>query len=113
MSFVGSSSVSTLWLISLSSGRQFIQQPMSLPLELVDKCIGEPVWIIMRHEQEYSGKLLGFDDFVNIILEDVTEYAGGKQTKLKKVLLHGRNVTMLIPGAIEGPAAPATLESES
>ncbi|KAM3414542.1 U6 snRNA-associated Sm-like protein LSm5 [Cercospora zeina] len=72
-----------------------------LPLELIDRCVGSPIWVIMKGDKEFSGTLMGFDDFVNMVLEDVTEYdyAGG-HTKLKKILLNGNNVAMLIPGGM-------------
>lgn len=77
-----------------------------LPLELVDKCIGSKIHIIMKSEKEIVGTLLGFDDFVNIVLEDVTEYEttvdGRKITRLEQILLNGNNITMLVPGG-EGP----------
>lgn len=41
--------------------------PEILPLELVDKCIGSKIWIIMRGERELVGVLRGFDEFVNIV----------------------------------------------
>lgn len=41
--------------------------PEILPLELVDKCIGSKIWIIMRGERELAGVLRGFDEFVNIV----------------------------------------------
>lgn len=41
--------------------------PQILPLELVDKCIGSRIWIIMRGDKELVGTLRGFDDFVNIV----------------------------------------------
>ena len=41
--------------------------------ELVDKCIGSRIWVIMRSEKEIVGTLRGFDDYVNMVLEDVTE----------------------------------------
>ncbi|KAI8487718.1 RNA-binding protein lsm5 [Branchiostoma belcheri] len=44
-----------------------------LPLELVDKCIGSRIHIVMKSDKEIVGTLLGFDDFVNMVLEDVTE----------------------------------------
>jgi U6 snRNA-associated Sm-like protein LSm5 len=41
---------------------------------------------------------VGFDDFVNMVLEDVTEYAGdGNEKKLKKILLNSNNVCMIVP----------------
>ena len=35
-------------------------------LELVDKCIGSRIHIIMKSDKEIVGTLLGFDDFVSI-----------------------------------------------
>ncbi|KAF2222177.1 U6 snRNA-associated Sm-like protein LSm5 [Elsinoe fawcettii] len=73
-----------------------------LPLELIDKCVGSKIWVIMKGDKEFSGTLLGFDDFVNMVLEDVTEvdYASGANTKLSKILLNGNNICMLIPGGL-------------
>ncbi|KAL4776330.1 LSM domain-containing protein, partial [Aspergillus nidulans var. acristatus] len=74
-----------------------------LPLELIDKCVGSRIWIIMKNDKEFSGTLLGFDDYVNMVLEDVTEFDyTGAQVKLPKILLNGNNICMLIPGG-EGP----------
>lgn len=45
---------------------------------------------------EFSGTLLGFDDYVNMVLEDVTEFDySGENTKLPKILLNGNNVCMV------------------
>lgn len=41
--------------------------PEILPLELVDKCIGSKIWILMRGDKELVGILRGFDEFVNIV----------------------------------------------
>lgn len=42
--------------------------------------------------------MLGFDDFVNMLLEDVTEVEntpeGRRITKLDQILLNGNNITM-------------------
>jgi len=77
-----------------------------LPLELIDKCIGSKIHIIMKNDKEIVGTLLGFDDFVNMVLEDVTEFEvlpeGKRITKLETILLNGNNITMMIPGG-EGP----------
>ncbi|KAI8853494.1 CRE-LSM-5 protein [Chytridium lagenaria] len=58
-----------------------------LPLELVDKCIGSRIWVLMKSEKEFVGTLLGFDDFVSRVV-----------TKLEQILLNGNNICMLIPG---------------
>ncbi|KAJ1998368.1 RNA-binding protein lsm5 [Coemansia thaxteri] len=63
---------------------------------------------MMKSEKEFVGTLLGFDDFVNMVLEDVTEYeTAGKTRKvnhLDQILLNGNNICMLVPGG-EGPDA--------
>ncbi|XP_078343864.1 U6 snRNA-associated Sm-like protein LSm5 isoform X2 [Oculina patagonica] len=70
-----------------------------LPLELIDKCIGSRIHIVMKSDKEIVGVLLGFDDYVNIVLEDVTVYEntpeGRRMTKLDQILLNGNNITMV------------------
>jgi U6 snRNA-associated Sm-like protein LSm5 len=70
-----------------------------LPLELVDKCVGERIWILLKGEREFVGTLKGYDDYVNILLEDVTEYEqtaeGKKTTKLDSIFLNGTNIAMV------------------
>ncbi|KAA8580527.1 hypothetical protein FQN60_013485 [Etheostoma spectabile] len=79
-----------------------------LPLELVDKCIGSRIHIVMKTDKEIVGTLLGFDDFVicvlhsdlvDMVLEDVTEFEitpeGRRITKLDQILLNGNNITMV------------------
>ncbi|KAI1518846.1 U6 snRNA-associated Sm protein LSm5 [Pyrenophora tritici-repentis] len=89
-----------------------------LPLELIDKCVGSQIWVIMNGGKEFTGKLVGFDDYVNMVLEDVTEMyrqpliainmdfvtnADGSDPaegniKLPKILLNGNNICMMVPG---------------
>ncbi|BEI84109.1 hypothetical protein CcaverHIS002_0407130 [Cutaneotrichosporon cavernicola] len=61
-----------------------------LPLELVDQCIGSPIWVVMKNEREFTGTLMGFDDYVNMVLKDVKEYEvtaqGIIETKLGQTL---------------------------
>ncbi|CAD0110817.1 unnamed protein product, partial [Aureobasidium uvarum] len=77
-----------------------------LPLELIDKCVGSRIWVIMKGDKEFSGTLLGFDDFVSkpIILSCINaailiDYTG-TSTKMSKILLNGNNICMLIPGGM-------------
>eukprot|EP00922_Rhytidocystis_sp_ex-Travisia-forbesii_P033052 GHVS01049164.1.p1 GENE.GHVS01049164.1~~GHVS01049164.1.p1 ORF type:complete len:146 (-),score=54.69 GHVS01049164.1:379-816(-) len=78
------------------------QVPSYLPLALVDKCTGSSIWVIMKGDKELVGTLRGFDDYVNMVLDDVTEYSftptGIKETHLDSILLNGTNITMLVPG---------------
>ncbi|XP_030045310.1 U6 snRNA-associated Sm-like protein LSm5 [Microcaecilia unicolor] len=50
----------------------------------------------MKSDKEIVGTLLGFDDFVNMVLEDVTEFEitpeGRRITKLDQILLNGNTL---------------------
>ncbi|KEP65587.1 UNVERIFIED_CONTAM: small nuclear ribonucleoprotein E, putative [Hammondia hammondi] len=91
--------------------------PSYLPLALVDKCIGSRMWIIMKGDKELAGTLRGFDDFVNMVLDDVTEYTftptGVKKTKLQSILLNGNSITMLVPGGDPEEAQQAESVAEA
>jgi U6 snRNA-associated Sm-like protein LSm5 len=74
-----------------------------LPQELMAKCVDQRVWIIMKNDRELVGILKGYDVYVNMVLEDITEYeknSRGQTTKvhLDKILLNGNNVAILVPG---------------
>lgn len=51
------------------------------PLALIDSCIGSKIWILMKGDKEVIGTLRGFDEFVNMVLEDVTEIEIGPNGK--------------------------------
>lgn len=56
----------------------------------------------MKGDKELTGTLRGFDDFVNMVLDDVVEVTfapdGKHKTRLNSILLNGNNITMLVPG---------------
>lgn len=59
----------------------------------------------MKGSKEITGTLIGFDDYVNMVLQDVTEYDGTANEKQhhSEILLNGNGICMLVPGG-EGPA---------
>ena len=38
-----------------------------MPSELIDRCIGSQIWVIMKGDKELVGTLRGFDVFVNMV----------------------------------------------
>ncbi|KFY73428.1 hypothetical protein V499_06484 [Pseudogymnoascus sp. VKM F-103] len=93
--------------LSISTPSATMTSTQLLPLELIDRCVGSKIWVVMKTDKEFTGTLTGFDDYVNMVLEDVTEFDyTGATTKMEKILLNGNNICMLIPGG-EGPLASA------
>mmetsp|Transcript_31430 Transcript_31430/g.46645 ORF Transcript_31430/g.46645 Transcript_31430/m.46645 type:complete len:93 (-) Transcript_31430:38-316(-) len=76
-----------------------------LPLELIDKAIGSQIWILMRGKTEVVGTLRGFDDYVNLVLDEAVEYQPDGEGKLIKkllgseILLNGNQIAVLVPGS--------------
>lgn len=56
----------------------------------------------MRDDSEFVGTLVGYDDYVNMVLEDVVEIErtpeGIKKTHIDEMLLNGATVAMIVPG---------------
>lgn len=69
-----------------------------LPLELVDRCIGSPIWVVMKNEREFTGTLMGFDDYVSAYrlgctpLREADDRHGaeGRNRVVREALLHLR-----------------------
>ena len=89
----------------MSSSVTSVGSASILPLALVEKGIGSRMWVIMRGNTEFVGTLKGFDDYVNIVLDEVTEYtydsAGTRSSSQLEgsILLNGNAVTFMVPGA--------------
>lgn len=76
-----------------------------LPLEVIDRSIGKKVRILMTSDKEFRGTLIGFDDYVNMVLEDVTVVTDNNDKDeqdviVKKMLLNGGQVAMIIPDVV-------------
>jgi U6 snRNA-associated Sm-like protein LSm5 len=64
----------------------------------------------MQGDKEFFGILRGFDEYLNIVLDDVKEYQyagkGGDRVllnQLDSMLLNGSHVCMMIPGDVPPP----------
>ena len=63
------------------------------PLALVDKCIGSRIWVIMKGDKEVSGILRGFDEYVNMVLDDAIEIENGKEGRKEvKCIIRSLNI---------------------
>lgn len=78
---------------------ELAQVNVLLPLEAIDRAIGSDIKVLLINNKEFQGKLVGFDDFVNVVLEQVVEIQDGKKKDplLKKMLLNGAQIAMLCP----------------
>lgn len=93
-----------------------VDPTLILPLEVIDKCIGQRLWLIMKGDKELVGTLMGFDEYINMVLEDVVEFETAPdgtltETNIEQILLNGNNICLMVPGG-EGPLAAQSTITE-
>lgn len=80
---------------------------MFLPMELLAKCVGSKVHVVLQSlDHEMEGTLQTFDDHCNLVLSDVAEFVDTADRglvlvrKLGRCIVAGRHVQMLVPGGL-------------
>ena len=57
-------------------GRTLQNNPSHLlPSELIDRCIGSKIWVVMKGDKEIVGTLRGFDVYVNMVRREGVTHA--------------------------------------
>ncbi|KAJ8748018.1 hypothetical protein K2173_010178 [Erythroxylum novogranatense] len=77
-----------------------------LPSELIDRCIGSKIWVIMKGDKELVGTLRVLMSMSTWSLK--TSLSMRLQlkdgiTKLDQILLNGNNIAILVPGGSPDP----------
>ena len=70
------------------------------PLELLSKSLDERVLIKLKGNRELRGRLIGFDQHMNLILENAEEVIGGDEENMKNlgtIIVRGDNVIIISP----------------
>ncbi|MHA1637735.1 MAG: LSM domain-containing protein [Candidatus Thorarchaeota archaeon] len=73
------------------------------PLDLLQKSIGSQVLVELKGQRKLKGKLRGYDQHVNLILEDADEIAFNEETNeetveaIHTVIVRGDNVVIVSP----------------
>jgi small nuclear ribonucleoprotein len=65
---------------------------MVLPLDLLEKQLNNRLFVILKDGRTMEGKLVGFDQYMNIVLEEVDERHQEQTRRLGTVVLRGNNV---------------------
>lgn len=70
---------------------------MPLPLTVLEKTLNKRISLLLKDNRLLEGKLIGFDDYMNMVLEDTEETASDKKRRLGLVILRGNNVVSISP----------------
>ncbi|GAA5876759.1 hypothetical protein JCM3774_003465 [Rhodotorula dairenensis] len=84
---------------------QVLVQPINVIFKHLQQGARVQIWLYDNVEQRLEGKILGFDEFMNVVLDDAEEVwtkdtksrkVGDRQT-LGRLLLKGENITLISP----------------
>ena len=65
---------------------------MVLPLDLLEKQLNSRLLVTLKDGRTMEGKLVGYDQYMNVVLEEADEKSGDQNRRLGTVVLRGNNV---------------------
>ena len=68
---------------------------MALPLDLLEKSVNQKLLLLLKDGRNIEGKLLGFDEYMNLVLDEVEELKEENKRRLGKIILRGSNVVSI------------------
>ncbi|MCX6666905.1 MAG: RNA-binding protein [Euryarchaeota archaeon] len=68
---------------------------MALPLEVLEKSINQQLALLLKDGRFVAGKLSGYDEYMNMVLENVEETNGETKRRLGTIILRGNNVVSI------------------
>ena len=70
---------------------------MVMPISLLEKSMDRKVTLLLKDSRLLVGTLVGFDDYLNMVLENTEETNGEIVKRLGTVILRGNNVVSISP----------------
>jgi small nuclear ribonucleoprotein len=70
---------------------------MVMPLSLLEKSVNKKVNLLLKDNRVLEGTLIGYDDYLNMVLENTEETTSDAVKRLGTVILRGNNVVSITP----------------
>ena len=86
--------------------RRRLQKIMTLPINLIFRFLQSGdrvvVWLYDRTDMRIEGKILGFDEFMNIVLDNADEIRikAGTRRSVGRIMLKGDNISVITPAVV-------------
>lgn len=70
---------------------------MAMPLEILERSLNKKINLLLKDGRTLTGILTGFDDYMNMVLNDTEEVFNEEKKRLGMVVLRGNNVVSIAP----------------
>jgi small nuclear ribonucleoprotein len=68
---------------------------MTLPLDVLEKSVNQKISLLLKDGRHIEGKLLGYDEYMNLVLDEVEESKDENKKRLGRIILRGSNVVSI------------------
>ena len=68
---------------------------MVMPMNVLAKAMNNKISLLLKDGRMIEGKLVGYDDYMNMVLEDTEERYQDNVRKLGTMILRGNNVVSI------------------
>jgi len=70
---------------------------MVMPVNVLEKSMNKKISLLLKDGRMMEGKLVGYDEFMNLVLEETEETMNDTKRRLNSVILRGNNVVSITP----------------
>ena len=70
---------------------------MIMPAKMLEETLNKKVALLLKDNRVLEGSLVGYDDYMNLVLDDTEEKAQDVNKKLGVVIVRGSNVVRMVP----------------
>jgi len=70
---------------------------MVMPMKFLNSSLNKRITLRLKDNRLLVGKLVGYDDYMNMVLEDTEERMEGKVRRIGRIILRGNNVVSIAP----------------
>jgi len=71
--------------------------PLAMPLNILERHLNKNVVVTLKDGRMLDGKLAGFDEYMNMILEETEETKEDQVKRIGTIVLRGNNIVTIIP----------------
>ena len=68
---------------------------MALPLDVLEKAVNQKLSLLLKDGRLIEGTLSGYDEYMNMVLNDVEEKYEENKRRLGTIILRGNNVVSI------------------
>lgn len=70
---------------------------MAMPLNVLERSVNKRVSVLLKDGRTLDGRLVGFDEYMNMVLEETEESKESQVRRLGTVVLRGNNLISIVP----------------